>query len=47
MRTLTIALLAACTLLAAADTKLDKPLTAKQPVAIDCAQGTGAAIVSD
>jgi hypothetical protein len=34
MRTLTIALLAACTLLAAADTKLGKPLTAKQPVAI-------------
>ena len=34
MRTLTIALLAACTLLAAADTKLGKPLTAKQPVTI-------------
>ena len=34
MRTLTIALLAASTLLAAADTKLGKPLTAKQPVAI-------------
>jgi Domain of unknown function (DUF4920) len=34
MRTLTIVLLAACTLLAAADTKLGKPLTAKQSVAI-------------
>ncbi|MGA9622866.1 MAG: hypothetical protein WBL65_15300 [Bryobacteraceae bacterium] len=34
MRTLTIVLLAASTLLAAADTKLGKPLTAKQAVAI-------------
>jgi hypothetical protein len=34
MRTLTIVLLAACTLLAAADTKLGKPLTAKQAVTI-------------
>ena len=34
MRTLTILLLAASTLLAAADTKLGKPLTAKQPVPI-------------
>ena len=34
MRTLTIALLAASTLLAAADTKLGKPLTANQPVTI-------------
>jgi len=34
MRTLTILLLAASTLLAAADTKLGKPLTAKQPVTI-------------
>ena len=34
MRTLTITLLAACTLLAAADTKLGKPLTAKETVTI-------------
>jgi hypothetical protein len=34
MRTLTMTLLAACTLFAAADTKLGKPLTAKQPVTI-------------